>query len=147
MTKSRIYKEDSGIIVYRSKMHATLAPNFQLLPGAKWLEMLLQHVPDKGEHLVRYYGWYGNRSRGERRALEEEEGEQGNNGMVIEGHPEHVDPELSRAAKQAWARMIQKVYEVDPMMCPKCGTEMRIMAMIEDNGVIEKILTPTRPRP
>jgi hypothetical protein len=21
------------------------------------LEMLLQHVPDRGEHLVRYYGW------------------------------------------------------------------------------------------
>ncbi len=41
------YKEDSGMIAYRSKMHVTLARNFQLLPGAKWLEMLLQHVPDK----------------------------------------------------------------------------------------------------
>ncbi len=37
------------------------------MPGAKWLELLLQHVPDRGEHLVRYYGWYSNRARGMRR--------------------------------------------------------------------------------
>ncbi len=28
-----------------------------IMPGAEWLALLLQHVPDKGEHLVRYYGW------------------------------------------------------------------------------------------
>ncbi len=27
----------------------------------------LTHVPDRGEHLVRYYGWYSNRSRGDRK--------------------------------------------------------------------------------
>jgi hypothetical protein len=36
------------------------------MPGAAWLKLLLQHVPDRGEHLVRYYGWYSNRSRGDR---------------------------------------------------------------------------------
>ncbi len=30
------------------------------MPGAAWLKLLLQHVPDRGEHLVRYYGWYSN---------------------------------------------------------------------------------------
>ncbi len=46
--------------------------------------------------------------------------------------------------------MIQKVYGVDPMLCPKCGAEKRIMAMIEDNGGIEKILAHLKlwdPRP
>ncbi len=37
------------------------------MPGAAWLKLLLQHVPDRGEHLVRYYGWYSNRSRGDRK--------------------------------------------------------------------------------
>jgi len=31
-------------------------------------------------------------------------------------------------------------YEVDPMLCPHCGAEMRLMALIEDEPVIEKIL-------
>jgi hypothetical protein len=50
------YKSEQGVIVYRSKPHAMLKRNFQIMPGAKWLEMLLQHVPDRGEHLVRYSG-------------------------------------------------------------------------------------------
>ena len=31
------YAEASGTVIYRSKMHATLKQNFQVLPGAKWL--------------------------------------------------------------------------------------------------------------
>ena len=54
-------------MVYRSRHHATLKRNFQIMPGAAWLKLLLQHVPDRGEHLVRYYGWYSNRSRGDRK--------------------------------------------------------------------------------
>lgn len=38
------------------------------------------------------------------------------------------------------ARLIQKVYEVDPMLCPHCGAEMRLMALIEDPPIIEQIL-------
>ncbi|MCP4264416.1 MAG: hypothetical protein GY777_02375, partial [Candidatus Brocadiaceae bacterium] len=58
------YKAKQGMVVYRSKHHATLKRNFQIMPGVAWLKLLLQHVPDRGEHLVRYYGWYSNRSRG-----------------------------------------------------------------------------------
>ena len=37
-----------------------------VVPAAQWLKLLLAHIPDKYEHLVRYYGFYSNRSRGER---------------------------------------------------------------------------------
>ncbi len=87
------YKADSGMIVYRSKMHKSLKRNYQIMPGAQWLELLLQHVPDKGEHLVRYYGWYSNRSRGIRKQLEESD----NTDINIIDEP--ADPAFSRAAK------------------------------------------------
>ncbi len=67
------------------------------MPGAQWLELLLQHVPDKGEHLVRYYGWYSNRSRGIRKQLEENDNTDIN---IIE---EPGDPVFARAAKASWA--------------------------------------------
>ena len=41
---------------------------------------------------------------------------------------------------QNWARLIQKIYEVDPLLCPKCGGAMRVIAFIEEQNVIEKIL-------
>ncbi len=36
--------------------------------------------------------------------------------------------------------MIKRVYEVDPLVCPKCGAEMRVVAVILDPPVITKIL-------
>nr|NIR58509.1 hypothetical protein [Gammaproteobacteria bacterium]NIV74561.1 hypothetical protein [Gammaproteobacteria bacterium] len=51
------YHASSATVIYRSKLHATLKRNFQLMPGAQWLRLLLQHIPDRYEHLVRYYGY------------------------------------------------------------------------------------------
>jgi len=36
--------------------------------------------------------------------------------------------------------LIHKVYEVDPMQCPKCHGPMRVIALIEDEAVIRRIL-------
>ena len=30
------------------------------------------------------------------------------------------------ARKQAWARLLAKVYEIDPLVCPKCGWEYEV---------------------
>ena len=46
--------------------HAGLKRNFQVMPGAEWLALLCKRIPDRYEHLVRYVGWYSNRTRGER---------------------------------------------------------------------------------
>jgi hypothetical protein len=45
--------------------------------------------------------------------------------------------DLSRAN---WARLIQKIYEIDPLTCPKCNGTMRILAFIEEAAVIRNIL-------
>jgi hypothetical protein len=47
------YLAETGMVMYRSHMHKSLKRNFQLMPGAQWLEMLCRHVPDRFEHLVR----------------------------------------------------------------------------------------------
>ena len=36
--------------------------------------------------------------------------------------------------------MIQKIYEVDPLVCPKCKGSMRVISSIEDPSVIRAIL-------
>ena len=57
------YDANTGTVIYRSKMHMGLKRNFQVMPGAEWLELLCKHISDRYEHLVRYVGWYSNRSR------------------------------------------------------------------------------------
>jgi hypothetical protein len=40
-----------------------------------------------------------------------------------------------------WRECIKKVWEVDPLTCPKCTGEMRIISFIYKKTMIKKILT------
>ena len=40
---------------------------FQILSPLEFLADFTQHIPPKGAHLIRYYGWYSNKARGLRR--------------------------------------------------------------------------------
>jgi len=42
--------------------------------------------------------------------------------------------------RKNWARLIKKIYNVDPLVCPQCHGRMRIISAIEQADVIEKIL-------
>ena len=59
-----------------------------------------------------------------------------------------------KAFRKNWVRLIQKIYEVDPLVCPTCKGEMRVIAVIEDQEAIRKTLIhlglwliKARPRP
>ncbi len=44
------------------------------------------------------------------------------------------------AKRSAWARLINKVYGINPLICEKCGSEMRIVSFITDPEQIERII-------
>ena len=45
-------------------------------------------------------------------------------------------PTLSKELKKRWSYFIRKVYETDPLSCPKCQSEMRIISFIDQPDVI-----------
>ena len=113
-------------VIYASKDGKTR----ETFDALDWLAHLVTHVPDRYEQTVRYYGYYSNKSRGLREKADTDD--------VI---PVIVKDQISsRQWRQNWARLIQKIYEVDPLLCPKCQGKMRIITFIEDDKVIEKIL-------
>lgn len=80
--------------------------------------------------MVRYYGYYSNVSRGKRKKSNQDE--------LI---PSILEPDgSSKEYRKNWASLIQKIYEVDPLTCPKCHGQMRIISFIQDQEVIQKIL-------
>lgn len=50
------------------------------------------------------------------------------------------EPTHRKAARYVWALLLAHIYEVFPLVCPKCGGEMRIIAFINDGPVIREIL-------
>jgi hypothetical protein len=40
----------------------------------------------------------------------------------------------------SWAELLQRVFELDALRCPRCGARMRLLAAIEDPDVARRIL-------
>jgi hypothetical protein len=119
-------KTGAAKVIYQSKSDAS-SKTFEALD---WLAQLTTHIPNRGEQMVRYYGYYSNKIRGMRKKAEEDD-------LV----PALMEPVLtSRAFRKNWARLIQKIYHVDPLLCPKCQGVMKIISFIEESDIIRKIL-------
>ena len=44
------------------------------------------------------------------------------------------------ACRSAWARLIAKIHEVDPLLCPQCGATMKVIAVLERPPLVPQIL-------
>ena len=165
------YLPQNGRVVYHSRMNQTTRRNFEVFTAVDFLAAVTRHIPDKGAQIVKYYGWYSNKARGQRAKLKschselvEESGcatvcrrstacgvssdSAPDRALVAtEGLPVHelpvADPQSKIRKKipsRTWRELIKKIWNTDPLLCPKCGGEMRLISLIEDRQVIEDIL-------
>jgi hypothetical protein len=108
----------------------------------EFVARVLVQIPDPRRHSVRYYGAYSNRARGQRRKAE---GRLEGNGSGEAGEPVLSSPERA-ALRRRWANLIRRVYEVDPLVCPRCGAEMRVIGFITEPSLLKRILDHIRKR-
>ena len=95
----------------------------------EFIARVVFHIPDKGQVTLRYYGLYANAHRGKVKKAN------------LAASPLPIaEEELRPIPAKGWAEMIRKVYEVDPMLCPKCGGRMRIIAFLTDYAVVDRII-------
>ncbi|MBI2999670.1 MAG: transposase [Deltaproteobacteria bacterium] len=100
-----IYREETKTVLYRTKMKPGSKKNFAVFPVLDWIAALTTHIPNKGEQLVRYYGYYSNVSRGKRKKEKPREATE------ISWKPELTNTSLSdtlrpkqRGSRRAWLR-------------------------------------------
>jgi len=128
------------------------------LDELEFMHAVCQQVPARGLHLVRYQGVYANRLRKAYReawarlAGEEVPAGAPEDAVGVEEEIRHAPPGSAEALRrQAWARMLRKVFEVDPLVCPRCRregrtVEMEVVAWITDLDVVDRILRHRRER-
>ena len=61
------YFPETGEVIYRSKRNHATKRLWETFDGPAFIAAITRHIPVPGQHLVRYYGAYSNRARGERR--------------------------------------------------------------------------------
>ena len=120
------YEPGSDVAVYRGKYNPSTKSNFQAIDAKEFLVRLLCHVPAPREAMIRYFGAAASTER---------------RGQVIQDEPLLPEEnEFVKKRRSSWARMIRKIYGVDPLTCPKCGSLLKIIATIHDPAGLEKIL-------
>jgi len=97
---------------------------------------LVTHVPDPWEQTTRYFAWFSNRTRGVRKKRERVGGDQ-------KGGGEEREVRTPAHWKRKWAKLLQLVFEVN-LVCPRCGTEMKILSFLTEREPIRKILAHLR---
>ena len=68
MALSRLeYWSDDATLTYHSDKPTGPTAGSETVDVLEFLARVVSHIPDKGQVLQRYYGWYANRTRGIRR--------------------------------------------------------------------------------
>ncbi len=99
-----------------------------------------------GLQLIRYYGWYSHRQRGIRTKAQTYSESEPDDIVIDRSAPDAQKPTSSGprpGSVSTWAMLlIKRVYEVDPLECPQCGGQMKIISVTERNQsqMIERIL-------
>lgn len=120
------FSEKESKVCYR---YGKGAEEVERMDYMEFIARVTSHIPDKGKVTVRYFGLHSNAHRGKVRKSEKVSLE-----LLI------IEEECSRIPRRGWAEMIRKVFEVDPLLCPQCGGQMRIIAFPTDYAVVDRII-------
>ena len=115
--------------------------------GPSGLRSQKRAAPAEAAVYIRRYGLYASRSRGtwSRKPhlvrLAGPAWRVAHPGASPGDEPALQSQEVERkTASSTWARLIAKVYEVDPLQCAQCGSPMKVLAVIMDPVELDKIL-------
>ena len=140
--------EGRDAVVYRAPYSDYFRTDSKIFAPTAFLAEVLQHLPDSRNRLIRCYGLYSPRAGGTWSRMPSllrlaAEGWQRDHAPRPAAHigQQHDDGCVSaQQSRGAWARLIKKLYEVDPLTCPRCAQPMRVLAVITDPPQVLKIL-------
>jgi hypothetical protein len=126
-------KRDDGTLAMQTPPDPRTGAGYAVFDPLEWIHRITSHIPDPRRHCQRYYGAYSNRARtsgkGARDFAE----------ATTQSPPAGEDSDFARESRRTWARLLRKIYEVDPLLC-RCGARMKIVSVITDPRVIDRIL-------
>ena len=131
------YEPFKGRVLFHTKYSQYFKENLHMFDALDFLAELTGHIPPKRLQVIRRYGLYASRTKGWKVIHQNSSGTDDLGYEPLSDDDKEVKVD---ARKRAWARLLAKLYEVDPFVCPRCGAEMRVIAVIEDPDELGRIL-------
>jgi hypothetical protein len=132
---------------YTSEFNPAIGDTLKTWDARDFVAAATLFIPPQGVRLIRYYGLYASRSRWRRPRWahiirQAPTGWKEAHGVCgTDSSPQPSTATVPQSAcRSAWARLIVKIYDVDPLVCAHSSSKMRILAVITDPGEVNKIL-------
>jgi len=129
------FKESSshlGELEYTLKQPWNDGTTAILLSPLELLEKLAALVPPNKTHQIRHFGVFGSHNQWRSKVVPKPEKRKG---FAPDGG---YDPKKVKNTR--WAKMLSKTFGVDVSVCPLCGGEMMVVAMVHDQREIARYL-------
>jgi Putative transposase/Transposase zinc-binding domain len=128
-----IRRRHDGMLEIATPPDPRTGSTLRLFDPLDWIHAVTAHIPDRGRHCVRYYGAVANRAQSPKISKQQTPP------AADPGASVQTPPEFVQRRRASWARLIKKIFEVDPLLCT-CGAEMKIVSFITDTRVVDRIL-------
>ncbi len=149
ISNERLSLLPDGRIRYKLKRRWSDGTKAIIYEPMELMHRLAALVPPPRFNTVRYYGVLAPASRLRRYIVLQDKSE------IVPAHPgcsakaetlatEEAEVKHKRSKKPrnySWAQLLKRVFEVDVLICPRCGSKMRVLCAIHPPDAIQKILT------
>ena len=147
---AKVFPQKDGRVKLLTPPDPKTGQDSRLFDPLDFVHAVTTQIPDPRQHMVRYQGAYANRVRRLYRPEvgESEEPEDRSSAAPARASDGEVEdlPEWSAQRRRSWARLLRRIYEVDPLVCPRCGDALKIVAVITDPVVVDRILSHRKKR-
>ena len=138
LANERVQTNAAGHVVLKLKTAWRDGTTHLVMSPLEFMQRLAALVPRPRLHLIRFHGVLAPNAK--LRALvvpqEPEPPAQAAPAAACEAACAHHRP-----VRLSWAKLLKRVFEIDMEHCPNCGGELKIIAAILEQPVIEKMLT------
>ena len=93
---------------------------------------IIAQIPEPSKHLIHSDGRYANaaRTKREREAAAEGHSQAATTTACPASVASEPDSAERKASRKRWANLIRHIYDVDPLVCPRCGGTIKIISFI-----------------
>jgi hypothetical protein len=134
ISKDRLRLTDDGRVLVELKTPWADGTTHLVFEPLEFLEKLAALTPRPGINLVIYHGVLAPHSRWRALVVAYRGGAECSGGTPAEaaaGKPRYW----------TWAALMRRAFDLDVLACPRCGGRLRLIATVEEPGVVRKILT------
>ena len=135
VSEERLSLTESGKIRYELKNSYRNGTTHIIFDPLDFISKLAALVPVPRVNLTRYHGIFAPHHAHRAEIVNTTDKKK-----QLNTQAENVKSEIEKRASMTWAQRLKRVFNIDINVCEACGGAVKVIACIEDQGVINQIL-------